>query len=181
VAAVDVFYEDSRAGGSRFIPHDVAMFCAWDLKGGSNAGDPWLFAKRAEPFPMNGNSKVVGALERGAGVRRGAPTIVVLDHDKVRGLFALDAAACKADVLAELRKRQSSPLLHVVLLEQNLESILEAFHRCAGSTGGPKPTPVERDGLLGRCLDESATRLRACIMQQMPSFQRLVDRIVSLV
>jgi hypothetical protein len=108
------------------------------------------------------------------------PVFAVIDRDKAREIWKTDPPAdCMTAIRERIRKEATSGDYELVFLVQNMESLIDACDDGFRSRlGGRKPTPDERDSILGRVAWETPSRLPS-ILKNCPSFERLVIRVVN--
>jgi hypothetical protein len=139
--------------------------------------------------PLKGAPKVLAACRDDLTdlVADGRTVIAVFDDDKIRSLLQLPPGASDERVEQAIRAAPSaSGALVIVLLKRNLESVIAAVRHCAPELD---PARVERalkhkdllarDTVLIAVSRAAMQRVRACILEQVPSLQTLVDRIVT--
>ena len=172
---VTVLWEDQRAAGKGFGPHELLVSCLAD----ELATEASTLKKRVRSHPKKGNAKVLADLKLNAArLRNSGPLFAVIDRDKVRKLWS--AADAPTDCLSGLGKhfhRDAPGDYELVFLIQNVESLLDIAADVLGEAKlRSKPSPDERDGLFQRCTSvTSEVRLR--IRQGCPSFERLVQLV----
>ncbi len=172
---VSVFYEDQRGHQVRdFGPHALLVQCLADRTGRSPNRIEGLVAA----IPTKGNSKLLSQLS-GPGHRaldRG-PVYAVFDDDRVRDLVRLPPAACKSEVLAQVR-RQAGADIDIVLLQANVETLVRA---CFDALNEPAPDSLHshpvRDRILNRMAWTGSPDQRRRMLEACPSFERLVTRV----
>jgi hypothetical protein len=185
VTAITVLYEDQRAKEA-FGPHELLLGMVADA-----TGLPWhQLGKRATAIALNGVDKLLAALKDAKHWARMAPgrrpVLAIVDADEVRKRVGT-ASMSSATIEERIRKTCSQPdRLTVVLLENNLETVIEAIRDC-----DPRKTLDEelvaeamdkdinaRDLLLQK-VGRDATRrdLRDCVRKKVPSLNKAVEAI----
>jgi hypothetical protein len=185
---VIVLYEDSRAPGAKpFGPHRFVTQLASDrLEKGIEE-----VAKLVHANPRNGNSKLRTECQRNLEKLSNGPgtVIAVYDSDKVAKLVERPPAACRRDLIVELKRGcEPKESLTIVLLEENTETLLVELRRLEG---GLVSDEEWRKAIDGKALNErdliftaasrrSKRELRAKLVAAVPSLGRLVDKIVNV-
>ena len=180
---VTVLYEDQRGPRKGFGLHELVKACIFDVVD----GDRVLFEKAlVDARPLKGSSSLLRACIKDLHdiARDGRQVVAVFDEDKIRNLLNLSTTATEEEVVAAIASRSSDPSsLHVVLLVRNQESIVGAVAAC-----DPEVDPASKTLALGKSLNErdkvlkAASRaakkpVRECVLQRVPSFRVLCDRI----
>lgn len=172
---ITVLYEDelARAEPKRFGPHVLLIACLEDdLKTSRRDLEDVI---KAVPKKGDGNLRI--ALRRDIG--RQGPAVALFDHDRCRAAFGLQKSACKSQVLAAAQ--ELAPSVRLVLLEQNVESLIATACRVMGdSVPISKPTPLQRDEILQKLAWLDA-KLRLKLRRELQSFDRLVQRVLEVV
>jgi len=180
---VCVLYEDQRGPRQGFGLHTLVKACVSDAL----AEQPRHLIEKAlsDYRPLKGYANLLKACREELDLisSDGCPVVAVFDNDQIRRLLKLPANAPDERVIQEIRKGGSKPdRLFIVLLKQNLESVLHAAHECDPSmdpkrielaTG--KKDLLERDALLASLTSERLRAIRDCILQKLPSFQMFVE------
>ncbi len=176
-----VLYEDSAAGQPiAFGPHRLALQCLADRL----QQPAWDLDRALHGQPKKGNAQLRRACRDARLYDASRVVIAVYDDDQVRRMLGLSTGACKSEVREKLRAE--SPVaerLHVVLLQRNMEALVRAACECSGLTppAGRKPSPTERDRILAAVTDPSQRHDRECLLEQVPSFAYLVDKLAAAV
>jgi hypothetical protein len=126
-----IFYEDQSGSVSPFPLHRLVLAAAHDHCPDRLAR--WALDHRVIAIPKKGQSNVLEEVGR---TRRhldaGVCVIAWLDTDHVRDLFPKASRAARAEVIDLVKQRAGAidpGRLEVFLLDQNLESLLEALER----------------------------------------------------
>jgi len=173
-----VLYEDQAAvKPTNYGPHILVLQCVADRVGGDPRGDlkPLSNAK-----PMKGSGNLRKELrERGALLQRSGPVVIMVDDDKIRGCYqdlGLARTSCKSQVIAAIKSECSGVDPGIVLLNQNMETVLNVCLRALGRPPlNSKPSPEERDQILMRCASPAVTPAqRQEILDRVPTLGRLV-------
>ncbi len=171
-----VLYEDQLAHGTQpaqFVPHLVVLRALADV----TTREVHELARDLRAHPSKGKEKVVRELRILSGERS---IIVVLDNDRIRDLAVgefprprFTKTTSRQEIEAAFR-REFGDSIGVVLLEENMESLVQQVCQLSG-TAYPesKPSPEERDELLKPALRDA--KLRRELLTKMPSFERLVE------
>jgi hypothetical protein len=184
-ALAKILYEDSRAVDVKdFALHLLVLRCVLERLGWPD--ERWYELKNLlHASPKKGDSNLLKACEdprEARGVRR---VFAVFDSDKIREntKLGLSAKACKTRVREAILKRSGyASELRVVLLEQNMETVVTAVQRCKGLPTTGKLLPPDRDSVLASIAwrPEQAS-FRACVLEAVPSLAYLVDKLAALV
>lgn len=184
-----VLYEDSRGGGGDFGPHELLASLAADERG----VDVYAVLRATKAMPMKGVGnllKAVKDLDRlQSFAPSGAPILLVVDGDKIRDHLKLPPNAAAATVESVIRGRCNQPdRLRVALLEDNVESVIEAVRDC----DQPPTLPREwiddalakdinaRDLILIKVARDPIRRaLRDCVRKRMSSLEPAIAFVVS--
>lgn len=179
---VTVLWEDQRGGITQsFGPHELLCACVADRLVGN---DVWSLRKLISSVPKKGIGNVIKALRTdGSRLADCGPLLAAIDRDKVYSALRQEerpptnCLSLVRDALCQI----ASGACQIVLLIQNVETILE---ECLKILGQPplssKPDPNERDTLL-REVAYGSPELRQKLCTAMPSFGRLVDKVVAVV
>ena len=177
-----VLYEDQRGPRQGFGLHALVKACVADAL----ADQPRHLIEKAlsDYRPLKGDTKLLGACREELDLiaSDGRPVVAVFDNDKIRHLLKLSAKAPDEHVEREIRKGGSRPdRLFIILLKQNMESVLTAAHECDPRIDAErvklatvKKDVLERDAILTSVSGERFRAIRDCILQKLPSFQALV-------
>lgn len=190
IAKVTILYEDQRQAGvaptEGFGLHELVVSCVADLLGHDRYFLKNTFFKK--PVPMKGNDKLLGACRDVGSYIRSRYVVAVFDSDKIREAprIKLPWDASDSAVLAKIQEGCNSSL-RVVLLRENIESILEAVGQCDhiardyldDAIKGKKH--YERDLILnGIARNWEKRAQRDCIQEKNPSFKELVALVAGL-
>lgn len=182
-ALVKVMYEDQQAAGANeFGLHVLVRRCVLDQLGWSE--DRWAELKELlHGHAMKGDAKLLGACESEREARGFPHVFVVFDDDKIRGRLGLQRGACKTTVRQAVHGRSRfSERLQVVLLGDNMESVVAAVERCKGRGEPAKLKPPMRDSVLASIAwRPDFAALRECVLSGVPSLRYLVGRLSAVV
>ncbi|HZI15030.1 MAG TPA: hypothetical protein VE153_31960 [Myxococcus sp.] len=180
---VCVLYEDQRGPGQGFGLHELAKACVSDAFPATE--HPHIKEALGDCRPQKGDGNLLKACREDLdGIANdGRPVVAVFDNDKIRRLLQLSAKAPDARVEQEIRKGgPKSDRLFIILLKQNMESVLKAAHECDPSIdperiklATQKKDRLERDAILNRLTGEQYRAVRDCILGKLPSFRAFVD------
>lgn len=180
-----ILYEDAPgADVKNFGLHVLVLRCVLERLG---LPEPQMYALREklQGSPRKGVSNLLKACEDEREARRFRRVFIVFDNDKIREdpKLALSRQACRTLVRQAIAKLSRYPdQLQVVLLEQNMESVVAAVQRCRGSQVTGKLNPLERDALLTKTAwDVDQSSLRTRVLGEVPSLAYLVDKLAALV
>jgi hypothetical protein len=180
---VCVLYEDQRGPRQGFGLHALVKSCVSDAL----AGQPRHLIEKAlsDYRPLKGYANLLKACREELDLiaSDGCPVVAVFDNDQIRHLLKLPQKAPDERVIQEIRKGGSkSDRLFVLLLKQNMESVLHAAHECDPSIdphrielATARKDLLERDAILASLTSERLRAVRDCIRQKLPSFQMLVE------
>jgi hypothetical protein len=175
---ITVLWEDSRGIVLKgFAPHDLLVACIAEKLGRKRVE----VDSQISSVPKKGAGNVIKALRRDLSrLTKTGPVFALIDRDKVREMWKTDPPAdCMTAIRERIRKDVASVDYELVLLVQNMESLIDACDDGFRSRlGGRKPTPDERDRILGRVAWETPSRLPS-ILKDCPSFDRLVIRVIN--
>jgi hypothetical protein len=169
---VTVLWEDQRpANAKRFGPHELLVACLADEI--AQARD--TLSPRIISVPMKGNGNVLRAIQQNLGrLGEAGPVCAVFDRDKIRDLVGGGSAPLCMSGIKRLILAEVPGEVELLLLDQNIESLVNACCRVAGVEAPiAKPRPDLRDRVLGRTA-WSTSGERAKVRAAVPSFERLV-------
>ena len=182
-ALVKVMYEDQQAAGTNeFGLHILVRRCVLDQLGWSD--DRWSELKELlHGHAMKGDAKLLSACESEREARGFPHVFVVFDDDKIRGRLGLQRSACKTTVRQAVHARSRfADQLRVVLLGDNMESVVAAVERCRGRSEPAKLKPPMRDSVLASIAwRPDFAALRECVLDGVPSLRYLVTRLAQIV
>jgi hypothetical protein len=174
VRPVRVYYEDSWGEAKQFGLHELLVACVADILDIA----PWELKHEYEAWPTNGNAKLL-AVCRDQVPRMPDPIVIaVFDADKLHKLLFASGRPPEADIIVELRRRCPDPRLHIFLLTQNTETVVDAATDCLGIERVEKD-PISRDRQLN--LAAGIRSVRDCIISVVPSLAACVAAIARLV
>jgi|GEM_PF-2041555 len=185
---VCVLYEDQRGPTKGFGLHELVKACVSDAL---HEQPRWRVNAALEDFrPLKGDTKLLEACRRDIDLLAadGRSVVAVFDNDKIRLLLKLAASAPdEAVVRAILKGGKMSERLSIVLLKQNMESVIEAAAQCDKSLDPKRiklavrhKDPLERDALLTELASERARPTRECMLDTLPSLLKLVELLCRL-
>jgi hypothetical protein len=186
-----VFYEDQYADRppTEFGPHNLVCACVAD-ECGVDVHVHELRKNGLRPNPRKGANKLLAALESVEALASGGAHIfAVFDADRVREALHLAGNTTRAAVIADIVRRvaPSDPArLHVHLLEENTETLLEALGACDENARRLEEALAKnrnaRDIALNRAaLDQGRRAVRDCIRANVASFDALVKDVARVV
>ena len=180
---VCVLYEDQRGQRQGFGLH--ALLKAWVSDALAEQPRHLIEKTLSDYRPLKGDANLLKACREELDLiaNDGCPVVAVFDNDQIRHLLKLPAKAPDERVIQEIRKGSSKPdRLFVILLKQNVESVLHAAQACDPSIDSKsvelateKKDLLERDFILNSLAIERFRAIRDCILQKVPSFQMLVE------
>jgi hypothetical protein len=170
---VTVLWEDSHGVGVKgFGPHEllvtyVAKELGWDRP---------AVSRIVRSLARNGVGNVRRALKNDLSkLTRSGPVVAVIDVDKAHKLWSpgVVPASCKSAMNKRIHQEVEGDF-DLVFLEQNMESLLNACDPAGLARLGRKPTPFERDQILGRAASGNPATPMNSVLEGCPSFARLV-------
>jgi hypothetical protein len=173
---ITVLWEDSRGVVRKgFGAHDLLVACVAE----KTDRDRFSLRHTISSKPLKGAGNVVKELrDRLPLLSDKGPVFAVLDRDKACELWP-GTTDCKAAIRARIEEKVGSGY-DLVLLEQNMESLIEVCDPSAfARLHGIKPTPDQRDGILGKAASDAAPVPRETVLTNCPSFARLVYRVAA--
>lgn len=174
---VTIIYEDSTARGGLvrdFGPHALVLACLAD----DLTIDRHSLGRIVLAHPANGNDKALTKLADD----RLFPVVALIDDDKIRRHLTLPARACKRDVLQGVVDRYGRSLgaeVNLVLLHENIETVVEAASRALGEPAPPK-SPEGRDTILRRAATADRSMRTAIRAACAGTFERLLTKVAAL-
>ena len=191
-----VLYEDSRAagpGGKKFPLHELIVALVADRRPNVHR---WSLSASFEPIPKSGIDNLLSALQNdvpdlaGAGGR----VFAVVDGDRVtehvrrRGIAVANAAPPEEAVATFIAGLSHAALIQVVVLHDNLESVLRAYEKPCAPLHALTPTLLKeaiahKDRIArDRMLVEAArnSELRKCLETAVPSLATIADALAAV-
>lgn len=186
-AAITILYEDARGQTKGFGLHVLVKACVYDaIDGDRHRVEGMLNDAR----PLKGVQNVLRACREDIDLiaADGRSVIAVIDNDAIRHHLKLPRTASPAQVEQAIKKGSRAPdRLHVILIEQNTESVLEAAAACDPSIDAGRieravghKDLLERDAILTELSRERARPARDCVLEKMPSLRALIDLLGGL-
>jgi hypothetical protein len=172
--AFPIFYEDARSDIKQFGLHELVVACVSDLWGSVF----WDSRGRFHAIPMKGDSNLLAACERDVPNMPHRLIFAVFDADKLHRLLYQSGRPSNDELLAELRRRCPDPRLHLFLLEDNTETVVNAAAACLGEAP-PAKNLLLRDSILNRAAN-APPQVRERVRKAVPSFNSCVERIAEL-
>ncbi|MBA3550135.1 MAG: hypothetical protein H0T76_26960 [Nannocystis sp.] len=183
---VKIMYKDQQAADASDLGlHLLVSRCVLERLGWKE--ERWYELRRhLIGQAKKGDAKLLAACQNANEARNFRHVFAVFDDDEVRTIkpLALSPNACKVQVRAAILA--TSPYrndLGVVLLGQNMESVVAAVQRCKCAAVPEKKLKLpERDAVLASIAwrEEDAPR-RACVLQAVPSLEYLVARLAKII
>jgi hypothetical protein len=179
---VTVLWEDQLGQPLKgFGPHQLLLSFLADAM--SDSEETWrsqrlTFSRQVLGEAKKGNGNVLTALQKNLSGYRG-PVIAVIDRDKAHKLWKdvrPPPSNCMKGLSGQFRKAAPGPY-DLIFLVNHTEDLLDAVLTAQRAPAlAAKPTPTLRDEILNRAAWESA-ELRRAIGRDVPSFQRIVDKV----
>lgn len=178
---ITVLWEDQRGVPAKgFGPHELLVACVAEKLG----LDRSAVKHQVNSVPKKGNGNVVVELRKNlTKLRKLGQVVVVLDHDRLAELLRRKTGgalpACMSGQSERLRQIAPGDY-EVKFLIQNVETLTEAAVKALRREAlKGKPTPDERDRLLGEAARPRHVEVRRRITSDVPSFARLVNKVAA--
>ncbi|MET0406097.1 MAG: hypothetical protein ABW123_27010 [Cystobacter sp.] len=177
---VCVLYEDQRGPTRGFGLHELVKACVRDVLEEDSRSEVDEALKDCRP--LKGTPKLLKACREDIDLiaNDGRSVIAVFDNDRIRGDLKLPRTAPDERVIQSIRGERGDKRLHVVLLKQNMESVIKAVRRCDVSLAPARLDAalgkdlLERDALLMTLAADLKRPIRDCVLGEMPSLRELV-------
>jgi hypothetical protein len=181
-ARVTILYEDQRGDTKGFGLHAFIKACVFDAMNGERHTIEGAL-KDGRPLKGAGNLLRACRDEIDLIAPDGRRVVAVFDDDKIRGQLKLPRSASAERVHKEILKGCRAPKqLAVILLKDNMESVIDAAGLCAPTIDKKRieraskdKDLLERDAILIELSRERERPARACILEKMPSLAALID------
>jgi len=183
---VTVLWEDQRGVQAKgFGPHELLLSCLVDrCADSSNQADRSRLHEKLRrhvlSVPKKGNGNVLreltGRLQK---LSKGGPIVAVLDRDRIADLWRGRKDVRVPDGMCHHKvqiKNDAPGDYEVIFLVENVETLTTALLQARGPARSGKPTPDERDRILGGATWGDPQR-RKGLLEQVPSFARLVSKV----
>lgn len=190
-----ILYEDQARDGEvkEFGLHNLVIRCVHDRWSVSDRfGDFYAFRRLRvlEGMPKKGNTRLKSACDKDhAKLTRSGPLFVVYDRDEIYRPLKIPATACIRSIRDKLLSDcANDPLVRIVLIEQNTESLLEAIrdNRLVARAPDIYTRAIEgketvlRDEIFNNLAQQNDADNRAALQTSVVSFQYLIDRLIQL-
>ena len=170
---VTVWWEDERKSvqSKLYGPHTILAACVADELGLS----PGDVLRRFVSVPKKGAGKLLRALATDARQLQLGPLCAVLDRDHVLDHVALEhrTASCTSGMRDAIRAHVDGPY-YLVLLTDNMESLVEEAARALGRSEQLRKRPTVRDDVLQALAFHHDPAKRAAVRAAVDGFDRLV-------
>ena len=176
-----ILYEDTRGPTKDFGLHKLIEACIYDIVDGQRH----LLVRALEGRQSNGDSKLLRVCRQDIGdiSPKGHPVVAVFDNDRIRRLLGLARETEHTVVIDKIKHGCAAPAqLFVFLLEENMESVVEAAGLCDPSISRAMLTEALRKNLAARdvvlkevCRGDKQTA-RDCVLGKVPSLQPLIQQ-----
>lgn len=176
-----ILYEDQRGPTKDFGLHKLIEACVFNLVNGQRH----LLVRALEGRQSKGDSKLLRVCRDDIGdiSPKGHPVVALFDSDRVRQLLKLRREAEASVVIEKIKEGCRAPAqLHVFLLEENMESVVEAAGGCNPSISRAmlaealQKKPAARDVVLKEACRLEKQGVRDCILGKVPSLRPLIER-----
>lgn len=187
---VIVLFEDKRLQPRGAALDQLVWACLEDITG----KDRWSFKGRVELRFRKGNANVLEDVRHLEDLAPSGETVfAVFDRDGIHGCVKVKPSASDAAVIKAIEKEcDQATRLRVVLLTENMESLLEAIRDClnqhapASAQGIDWPAAIGKKRLAARdrALGNAASAVQAvrdCVRTTLRSFGALVSSIAAFV
>jgi hypothetical protein len=182
IVAVVLWEDQLRLDAKNFGPHQLTLACLADELGDATQWDSWQLRRAIAGIPQKGAGTLKTKLRQpGQLVASGERLFAVFDDDEVRRLYGLERKACKSVVLESIRSTCPITSLTVVLLEENVETLVAAAARALGRAVPERKAPNVRDSILMKLAAESSRQRRDDVRAQVSSFERLVSCLINAI
>jgi hypothetical protein len=175
---ITVLWEDCPGGETKgFGPHDLLVACLADKLGRERREIKGLVTS----VPKKGAGNIIRELKTNlTKLNKVGKVFAVIDRDRVADLWK--PVSPPPNCMCAIRERLAADIpegdYELVFLVQNMESLLDACEDPRHvKTRSHKPTPDERDRVLGRITWEASLSPRQEFLARCPSFNRLVGKV----
>jgi hypothetical protein len=175
---ITVLWEDCTGGETKgFGPHDLLVACVADRLGRERREVKGFVSS----VPKKGAGNIIRELKTNlTKLNKVGKVFAVIDWDRVADLWK--TASSLPNCMSSIRDRLAMDIpcgdYELVFLVQNMESLLDACDDPRHvKTKGRKPTPDERDRVLGRITWVASLSPRQGVLTRCPSFDRLVGKV----
>jgi hypothetical protein len=172
IDTVAILYEDERGGVRDFPLHTLVVNSVADRLG----LQPAQLKHRFEDIPKKGDSKLLKACETEAPRMLHRVIVAIFDADKLHRLLKQPRDTSREELLQQLRARCSDPRLVILLLEDNVESLVSAAATCLGRDVPDQKSNTSRDKVLAAAA-WAADTVRTCIREALPSFAHITEEL----
>lgn len=169
-----IFYEDDWGPVKEFGLHELLVSMIADVKG----SDWWTQKPRYEALPKKGDSRLLAACKEDVPDMPDAQIFALFDADKLHRLLRERGRHEPEALLTKLREQCPDVRLHLYLVIENTETVVDAVADCLG-VDRPRKNKLERDRLLLRAARAPARELRDCVRDAVPSFAACADDIAA--
>ncbi|WP_437616211.1 hypothetical protein WMF20_20830 [Sorangium sp. So ce834] len=184
-----ILYEDQRGPEKEFGLHNLLVACVADDAG----EDRFALRRKLDGRPMKGVQNLLRSCRRD--IRRlsskGQQVFALVDDDAIRHQLKHEGITESADDAAVVRaikdKCDAPERLHVFLLKENTETVIEAAEHCDKDLARSLVTQAlqkdvnARDAIFNRISWQSDRAVRDCIRQRVEAILEIVKALVTLV
>jgi len=186
---VTILYEDQLNKSTRpdeFGPHLLLIACVWDEIDGAYHE---LAKAMKDCRPMKGSSKLLSTCKEDIEdiIGDGRNAVAVFDRDRATELLNLHRESTDEEIIRSIMEACGVPgRLHVLLLGENIESLLRAAGKCDRSISQGRIEEALRKRLNARDLvfravsKQDKRDIRNCIQEEVPSFREIVKQAIQL-
>ncbi|MGK4004965.1 hypothetical protein WMF31_20215 [Sorangium sp. So ce1036] len=184
-----ILYEDQRGPEKEFGLHNLVVACVADDTG----KDRFALRRELDGRPMKGVQNLLRSCRRDICrlSSRGQQVFALIDDDAIRHQLkheGVSESAEDAAVVRAIKEKCGAPeRLHVVLLKENTETVIQAAEHCdKGLTRSLVAQALQkdvnaRDAIFNRISWQSDRAVRDCIRQRVEAIQEIVKALITLV
>ncbi len=181
-----ILYEDQRGPTRDFGLHQLVAACVFDVVDGQRH----LLQRALDGRPMKGDSQLLKSCREDVPdiSPGGDPVVALFDNDNVRRLLKLPREADLETVVREIKKGAvAAEQLHVFLLVENMESLIQAAGACDSAiskevlASALRKNLAARDVVLKGAARGDRRSVRDCMLAKVPSLKRVIEHCASWV
>jgi hypothetical protein len=184
-----ILYEDRRGPEKEFGLHNLVVACVADDTG----EDRFSLRRKLDGRPMKGVQNLLRSCRRD--IRRLSPkgqrVFALIDNDAIRQQLKHEGVTNDAEDAVIVRAIKSGcdapEKLHVILLKENTETVLEAAKRCDEDLPGPLLAKAlekdinARDAVLNTVAWRSERATRDCVRGHVPALNEMTQALSAVV
>lgn len=174
-----ILYEDKRGPTKDFGLHKLIEACLFDIVNGHRH----LLCRALDGRQSKGDGNLLRVCREDIGgiSPKGHPVAALFDNDRVRRLLNLPRETERGVVIQKIKAGCTAPTqLFVFLLEENMESVVEAAGDCDRSISRAilrealQKNLAARDVVLKEASKADKQNVRDCILRRVPSLKPLI-------